>query len=108
MKNNLLIALILIISAGCVNSPAEYSIDGVVKVVFNEPFAKLAIETDQGDLYLLEFTNDHVKKCMWNEQGNRVRVFYNKCYYETGYYHLLVTEYTLIMLFDRIDIEAEQ
>lgn len=78
MKNNskLLIVTVLIlvplIISGCCNcgkSIAEGSgVSGTIFITGNDPFTKLALQTDDEKVYLLE-CSEEMKKELWSKQG---------------------------------------
>lgn len=66
-----------LIFLGCRERPdeVEHSLIGVIYVVGNEPFPKLALSTDNGDIYILK-CDKAIESELWKMQGVRVIIYY--------------------------------
>ena len=80
--------IILLISIGftacCSCGEGEANVvKGIINVVGNEPFTRLAIRQLDEKVYLLD-CNEELKKELWKEQGNYYAILFSKTRMEQG------------------------
>ncbi|MGK9476561.1 hypothetical protein [Melioribacter sp. OK-6-Me] len=73
-----LVVLSLNACCTCKNIPYESGkIKGSIVIIGNEPFSKLALKTDDDNVYILKCKPD-VERELWKKQGNYYQVTFSK------------------------------
>lgn len=80
-----LLVLVVLFITGCCScgSGEENVVKGVITVVGNDPFARLAVKLDNNKAYLLE-CSEKLKKELWNQQGNSYAIHFSESRMENG------------------------
>lgn len=73
----LIVAAFALSTACSCNCGKENTIRGYITVVGNEPFTKLAINTDDNKIYLLQCSKE-LSDQLWKQQGTYFYVTYNE------------------------------
>ncbi|NLT49302.1 MAG: hypothetical protein GXX85_00090 [Ignavibacteria bacterium] len=70
------IALLII---GCSNSSMENSdyFDGIIIITGNEPFTNPSVQTDSGEVYVINCKKEE-RQFFFDNQGKNIRIFYSE------------------------------
>lgn len=74
---------------------ADSAIQGRIYIAGNEPFARIAIEKDNGDVYYLK-CKEQIKKKLWDLQGKKIVVNYVEIKENKAGKFIIVKSYKLI------------
>ncbi len=89
----LLLILITVSFSACCNCGKNLddsnTIKGIITVIGNEPFTKLAIRTDENKIYVLQVSKE-LKDELWKKQGNYYYIKYGELREEEGIKTLVV------------------
>jgi len=84
MNKNLFVLsifLAVLIIESCFSSKAVFNepqkVEGEIMVVGNEPFTRLAVRTEGGDVFLIG-CNDEIKRTLLSNQGKRAELCYDE------------------------------
>lgn len=90
---SVLFVLLMISFYACCNCGSNLddsnTVKGFITVIGNEPFAKLAIRTDDNKIYVLQVSKE-LKDELWNKQGNYYYIKYGDRREEEGVSILVV------------------
>ncbi len=81
--------------AGCCNCGVqkENTITGVITVIGNEPFAKLAVKTAEGKFFVLDCPKE-VEEKLYKKQGVKFILEYDDAYEKVGEKYLKIISIT--------------
>ena len=65
------------------------TVEGVITVIGNEPFTRLAVRTDDNKIYILQVSKE-LKDELWKKQGNFYYIKYGELRKEEGVSTLVV------------------
>ncbi len=71
------------------NLDENYTVKGIITVIGNEPFTKLAVRTDDNKIYVLQISKE-LKDELWKKQGNYYYVKFSDLREEEGVSTLVV------------------
>jgi hypothetical protein len=73
--------LAALLYAGCCSSKTVFALPqkmvGEIMVVGNEPFTRLAVRAETGELYLIN-CNEEIRQSLLSHQGKLAELFYNE------------------------------
>lgn len=90
-------AIITLLISGCSNSSMENSnyFDGIIIITGNEPFTNPSIQTDSGEVYVIDCKKDQ-REFFFDNQGKNIRIFYSEIVERPEGKTLTLIKYNLI------------